>query len=343
MRGALTFIWVAALVLLVFSFTALIALIFARIKRECDDRADPGKRERVSKALLHFALTGEAGQALPMSNQIERRILIETALDTVQILRGAPKQRLVQLLRDIGLDRRLQRQAKGGKLRDRLMALEALRLFPSAKTFAALHYAEQSRDLRIWLFALRTRTAQGAGPDMLGLLALAARPGAARTQQMQDLVAARACENLEEAVRALDVNLPTPIRALLVRALGETKRIEALRPLRVALYHPEGQVRSAAAIALGALGFSVAAGLLIRALRDPDWRVRLKAIEAISKLKLWRCAPAIEPLLEDRVWWVRFRAEEALRGLGDIGIEQLRGVRVALVAESGALARSAQK
>ena len=107
---------------------------------------------------------------------------------------------------------------------------------------------------------------------------------------MYDLIAARTKSHFPEALRALRGTVPPLTRALVIRALGETGRQEALDPLRVALHNPDAAVRSAAAGALGALGFDSAGEALARATFDPHWRVRLKAAEAIGQLSLWRHA-----------------------------------------------------
>ena len=130
-------------------------------------------------------------------------------------------------------------------------------------------------------------------------------------------------ENTQEAVTALRAPLPDASRALLVRALGETGRLEAFRPLRTSLCHPAGQVRTAAASALGTLGFAAAREALVRATRDGDWRVRLKAVESIAKLGFRECGACLVALCSDPVWWVRFRAEEALRDLAEGGVVEL--------------------
>jgi HEAT repeat protein len=326
MTGLLSLIWTTALALVLVAFAALAALIVARVRREWEERSDPGRRARIAKALLHFAAAGGPPPVFAISNRIERQTLVETALDTARIMRGPAKVRLVQFLRDLGLDKRLRRQALGGSMRDRLSALEALALFPDPETIATLHRAELARDLRIWLTALRTRTENGAGPDMLELLEFVERAGGRRSPVMHDLIAARALENLPEALRTLRGVLPGPTRALLIRAIGESKRIEGLDPLRVSLHNPDPAVRSAAAGALGALGFDAAGDALARATRDVDWRVRLKASEAIGRLDVWRHADCLTPLLDDPVWWVRFRAEEALKRLGAFGVRRLKEV-----------------
>jgi HEAT repeat protein len=333
MPGVLTWIWITSLALVLFAFGTLAALVFARVRRERFERSDPNRRSRISKALLHFAVGNGAPPEVNIANRLERQSLVETALDTIQIMRGPARARLVQHLCDIGLDTLLRRMARRGSLRDRLIALEALCFFPDAETLAVLHEAELSDDLRIWLAALQTRVAIGAGPDIFGLLELAERPGARRTPTMYDLIAARVRANFPEALRALREPIPALTRALVIRALGETGLARALEPLRVALHNPDPAVRSAAAAALGQLGFDSAGDALARATRDPDWRVRLKASEAIGQLNLWRHAEHLEPLLNDPVWWVRFRAEEALKRLGEFGARRLKEVAAAQTAQ----------
>lgn len=318
MHGLLAFIWTSALALAAGAFAALGVLLVARFRRERVERANPDRRRRISRQLLRYAGTGGEPPSFAVAHRIEREILIETALDLAPLIQGAGRERLVQLLCDAGLDQRLRLQARRGSVRARLAALEGLELFPGAETIAVLERTEQSRDLRIWLTALRTRAALGAGPTMPELLALSERPGARRSPIMHDLVAARAKERFTEALETLRTPLAPLTRAVLVRALGETGKPEALEPLRIALHNPDPAVRSAAAGALGELGLDAAGDALARAAGDVDWRVRLKASEAIGRLGLSRCAGALRSLLDDPVWWVRFRAEEALKRLGTL-------------------------
>jgi hypothetical protein len=317
-HAVLALIWTASLALAAGAFAALGVLLIARIRRERIERANPDRRRRISRQLLRYAGSGGEAPVFAVRQRVEREILIETALDIAPLMRGAARERLVQLLREAGLDDRLRKQARGGSVRARLAALEGLELFPGAETLAVLERTEQSRDLRIWLTALRTRAALGAGPTMAELLALSERPGARRSPIMHDLVAARAKERFAEALETLRTPLAPLTRAVLVRALGETGKAEGLEPLRIALHNPDPAVRSAAAGALGELGLDAAGDALARAAGDVDWRVRLKASEAIGRLGLSRHAGALRALLNDPVWWVRFRAEEALKRLGTL-------------------------
>lgn len=323
MPGLLSFIWMAAVGLALFAGIALASLVVARLLRQHDERADPNRRARVSKALLDYAAKNGARPNLVLSNRIERMAVLETALDALPFLRPQAKERLVALLQDIGLDKRLRRQARKGSLRDQVAAMEALILFPDSRTLTLLHEMERSSDLRLWLEALRARTLLGFGPDMKGLLELVERPGARRAPIMEDLLIARAQKHIDEALLALQSDLPPLTRVLLLKVIGECKQARAFEPVKRWLASDDGAVRAAAVEALGSLGLDAAAKSLAKATRDPDWRVRLKACEAIGELGLWRNAKTLAPLLDDPVWWVRLRAEEALARLGKMGQEAL--------------------
>ena len=331
----LTLIWTASLSLAAFSIAALASLVAARLIRQREERADPDRRSRVSKALMQYAVRDAQPPKFNLSNRIERVAVLETALDALPFLRPRARQRLVELLRAQGLDQRLRRQALHASVRDQIAAMEALVLFPDGKTEALLERMERSGDLRIWLEALRTRALMGSGPDMMGLLARVERPGARRAPIMQDLLLARAKQNIAEALGALDADLPPLTRALLLKVIGECRDAKALPALKRALSSADGAVRAAAAEALGMLGLDAAGPALAEATRDGDWRVRLKACEAIGELGLWRQAKTVAPLLHDNVWWVRLRAEEALERLGQMG----RAVLDGKTAEKSALKR----
>jgi HEAT repeat protein len=325
MPGLLTLIWMTSLALAAFAIVALASLVAARLIRRRDEGADPDRRARVSRALMHYAAKNGDRPALNLANRIERLAVLETALDALPFLRPQARDRLVDLLRDHGLDKRLRRQALRGSLRDQVAAMEALVLFPDERTDVLLDRMDRSSDLRIWLEALRTRTLMGSGPDMIGLLSRVERPGARRAPIMQDLLLARAEQNIDEAHAALQADLPPLTRALLLKVIGECRNPQSFPAIKSAFSSEDGAVRVAAAEALGMLGLDAAGPALAQATRDPDWRVRLKACEAIGELGLWREAKALKPLLHDQVWWVRLRAEEALERLGGMGRAVLDG------------------
>jgi HEAT repeat protein len=324
----LTLIWLSALFLIIFAFTALALLVAARFVRQRDQLADPDRHERVSKALLlHVAKNGPR-PTFNIGNRVERMAVLETALDALPFLRPQAKERLESLLREHGLDARLRRQAVNGSLRDQIAAMEALVLFPDEQTKHLLARMERSSDLRLWLEALRTRTLIGDAPALAGLLEYVERPGARRAPIMEDLLFASAKQDIKGALQALALDLSPLKRALLLKVIGECREPQTLTALRRELAHEDGAVRVAAIEALGALGLDAAGPALAKATGDADWRVRLKACEAIGALGLWRHAKALAPLLDDPVWWVRLRAEEAIGRLGEPGRNVLEGKTV---------------
>lgn len=338
MPSLLSLIWMTALVLVALSFATLAALVIVRLRREQEERERPDERARISKALVKYAIEGGEPPVFALDKPRERRLVTETALDAALIIPKRARTRMTNHLEALGLADRLRRAARGGNVRDQLLAIEGLGLLPSKASIATLHRCEEARDLRIWLAALRVRTQLHAGPDMRQLLAMLDRPGARRSPIMQQLVTERALVFPGEALSTLAYNLPPLTRAVLLRAIGETGGVTALKPLRIACLSPDPAVRSAAVGALGLLGHNEAAGALIRATRDVDWRVRLKASEAIGRLGMWREAEHLAPLLRDRVWWVRFRTEEALRRLSDLSVIELKQVTKPAVTAPSTLA-----
>ncbi|MHC5020692.1 MAG: HEAT repeat domain-containing protein [Planctomycetota bacterium] len=74
------------------------------------------------------------------------------------------------------------------------------------------------------------------------------------------------------------------VRAAAVKALQETKNIEALPALRVALRHPDKATRAAAADALKAIRNRGIIPPLLRALKDPEQSVQAAALASLEDL-----------------------------------------------------------
>jgi HEAT repeat protein len=323
MASPLAVVWTVAIGLAALSSATMAALILARLRRTLVERKDPERRARITKALIHYALADGETPTFDLRNHRERSLIAEIALDAAAIMRGAARARLVDFLASVGLDRQLRRQARRGRMNERIAALEALRLFPNPQTLKLLQRAEHSHDLRICLAALRALTEVGASPAINELLALAARPDAHKSPALGELIYTCAAANLPDALAAFESKPPREARLMLARALGDTGEIAALASLMDAADDPDPEVRAAVIGALGALGFNDAVPALAAATEDGDWRVRLRAAEALGRLSAGFHAPYIERLLHDEVWWVRHRAEETLRKLRDDAVVQL--------------------
>jgi len=99
-------------------------------------------------------------------------------------------------------------------------------------------------------------------------------------------------------------------------ALGESRRAEALRPLRMALEDIDEDVREAAAVALASIGGDEAAQALAIALQDEDCWVREAAVEALGEIGGKTAAQVLAIALQNEDSSIR---EEAVEALGEIG------------------------
>lgn len=91
---------------------------------------------------------------------------------------------------------------------------------------------------------------------------------------------------------------------------------KALPKLREALYHPNEEVRQAAAWALGEIGDTFVLPDLLAALGDPDWLVRRNVIAALVKLGDAAAVPRLLPVLSDPDPRLRSEAAAALGAFG---------------------------
>ncbi len=330
MPSLLAFVWLSAVALAALACGTMGALILARLYRAHGMTNLPERRAAISKALLHFALSGDTRPNLSIATSVDRMLLIETALDAAAIMRGPARTRLVALLREIGLDERMRRQARRGRTTERIASIEALRLFPDTRTLNVLKHAERSRQLRVVIAALKTRAELGVGADLTRLLEIAARPGAHKSPALYELIETSVEADVPGSLGALASAADPAEKCALLRALGETGKLSCLEPVARAARDDNADVRAAAISALGALGYADAAPVLAAATEDAHWCVRLKAAEALGRIGAFEHHARVARLLEDEVWWVRFRAEEALHKLNERGAAHIVSVAQSL-------------
>jgi HEAT repeat protein len=114
------------------------------------------------------------------------------------------------------------------------------------------------------------------------------------------------------------------VRPWLAEALGLTRDARAERPLVELLTRGDEEQRIRACRALGRLGRSGSASVLVTALGDASPAVRAQAARGLAELREEGSVGALTGLLSDSSWWVRARAADALRALGEPGLEALR-------------------
>ena len=313
--STLLLLWWSAVGLAGVSLAAMIVLILRRALRSRSEQDSARERKRIVAAITAL-LSGDDGAVAALQACTRRPwLLIETALEFLNLVRGADQERLRSALSGMRLDPG-SRRARSGRP-SRLAAMEALVFFPGPATVATLRRGLRHRDPAVQAAALRSLVVLGAAPPVRDLLSTRGARWS-RSRLFADIVTLIARERPEEVRDAFALpSLDEPLRVVLLEALGAAGDYSALPLLSQSVGDPSPAVRAAAVRALGALAHPAAAPVLRLALVDPVWKVRADASTAVGRARLNGLAPALRQRLVDQAWWVRFRASEALAALGE--------------------------
>lgn len=312
--SSLLLLWWSSLTLGAGAVLLMVVLIVRHAARARADGTCALERKRIVTAITGL-LGGDETAAAELQACTRRPwLLVETALEFLNLVRGADQDRLKAALAGMRLDPK-SRSARSSRAA-RLSAVEALVFFPGPATVTTLRGALRDRDPAVQASALRSLVLLGAAPPLSELLSdEGARWGGSRL--FADIVTLIARERPGEVRDALGLTgLTDPLRLVLLEALGAAGDYAALPLLSDALSDGSAAVRAAAVRALGALAHPAAAPVLRLALTDAAWSVRADAAAAIGRGGLAALAPALRERLTDEAWWVRFRAGEALAALG---------------------------
>lgn len=114
----------------------------------------------------------------------------------------------------------------------------------------------------------------------------------------------------------------------------------ALRePLTALADHPDPEVRSQAARALGSFPHPASIAALTRLAADGAWAVRALAVRSLGMIADPATLPLVRAALRDREWWVRLRAGLALTRFGATGRDALLETEVGAHALARDMAR----
>lgn len=297
-------------------------LIVARLFRENDEARRTADRKALASAYLAImGGGGEQAQLLlhPFGNRA--RLIAETLLEVLGLVRGADKERLIDSLVTMGVDQRLRARLTRGSRTGRLAAAEALAAFPSSPTRQALESLYRDAvDPELRIAAVRTLIETGAAPAPETLIA--------------DLESRREADSLlyVPVFRRLAIDAPDAMlsafrsgglrpatRAVVAEALGASGDYRSVAVLLEEARAADVVLRGAVIRALGALGHPGASPAILQALGDPEWEVRAEACASAGRIGLPAFADALTIALSDPEWWVRFRAAEALTSMGELG------------------------
>ena len=311
----LLLIWSTSLALAGAALIWMAGLIVGRLLRE---RAE-GSRER-DKTVIQSAfldIMSGSGDAIGRLRRVQgrARLMAETLLELISLVRGEERDRLISALAAFNIDHVFRHRLFRGSFAGRIAAAEALAIFPGVGSATALRHAlasERRSELRVGV--MRSLIELGEPPSLAEVLADLAGRRASDSLLYLPLIARLVADDPMTALRAFgDPRLAIEPRVILAEAL--VLREDNADVLRIACIR-----------ALGMLGHPGAETAVLAGLSDKVWMVRSAACESAGRIGLRAAIPLLAHQLRDEVWWVRFRAGEALAALGDTGREQLQRV-----------------
>lgn len=308
------------------ALTWMSGLVLARVLRARSDARRGADRARVRAACLDIVQgSGDAAFRL-RPFQRRARLMSETLLEFLAIVRGGEQDALVSAYRSLNIDDRMRaRLSRGGKP-GRLAAAEAIAAFPGPETIAALErIVRKHRDAEIRITAIKSLIDLDAPPTLRDLLSDMRTQGVSDSLLYLPVVQRMTKLDPDQALELFTDGAVDPAaRALIADALGRSGDYRAVLPLCDAASDPNRALRLSAVRGLGVLAHPAASDAIVRALEDPEWEVRSAACEAAGRIGLTAALPALVRCLADEVWWVRFQAGEAMTGMGQMGVQSLR-------------------
>lgn len=333
----LSLIWLSSVALAAVALIWMSGLIVARVLRERGEVRRRRDLHLIQHAFLDI-MSG-SGDAVGRLQGVRRRarLMAEALLDVIAMVRGAERERLISALRAFGVDDTFCRRLFRGSVAGRMVAAEALSIFPGDSIRTSLRRAlagARAGELRVGL--MRSMIEIGAPPGLHEVLGDLRGRRASDSLLYLPLIARLVADDTRTALQAFgDPQVTGDARVILAEALGSSGDYRVLQPLCMAARAPDSELRIAAIRGLAALGHPAAEPAILAGLSDDVWMVRSAACEAAGRIGLHSAIPRLETQLDDPVWWVRFRAGEALADQGEVGQSRLR----ALAASGGDLSR----
>ncbi|HYC98397.1 HEAT repeat domain-containing protein [Brevundimonas sp.] len=324
--SALLLIWSASVVLAAVALIWMSSLVVARVLREGGENRRRHDMRLIQQAFLDI-MSG-SGDAVGRLRDVKgrARLMAEALLEVIALVRGGERERLISALTAFRVDDIFCRRLSLGSIAGRVVAAEALSVFPGERTCVALRRAlRRARvgELRVGL--MRSLIEIGAPPALREVLADLGGRRASDSLLYLPLIARLVADDPMTALKAFgDPQVTGEARVILAEALGASGDYRMLQPLCIAARAPDVELRIAAIRGLAALGHPAAEPTILAGLADGVWVVRAASCEAAGRIGLRSAMPQLEAQLDDPVWWVRFRAGEALAGLGQEGQDRLR-------------------
>lgn len=342
--------WVS-LVLAGAALVILLGLVVQQAIRNRRLRREAVRRESLMALALEYV---EEPQFLPafkaQLQPADQRLLVQLFADLLPKVRGDYADKVVHLMREMGLRDRCLAQLHSRKWWKRADAAAVLGWFKEPQVEVALEHALDDPQVEVRLEAARALTRLKAVKSVAGLVARLAVVDATHSLGVKEIFRSLGPGAVTELMGVLDSDVPEHVKLLAADALGHIGDPRAVPSLLKLFQKPGGAgdrihehkarrgrafadrsqpanasvaLRLAVVQALSVLVDPRALDAILAALEDPIWEVRAQAAHCASQLGSPAVIPRLEGLLHDEHWWVRFHAAEALFKLGEAGLQAL--------------------
>lgn len=316
----LTTLWEASLLLCSAALLTVAALLLARAISGGKSR----RREELRLAMLPAMLRGETIET--DGSRLSRKVAARLTLEFAELVRGSDREMFVRSAQAAGAADELERKLRSRRPQDRLVAVEALALFPDfTETVTRVALTDRNPDVR--LGAALALAHEGRGPsagEMVRRLGIGTDEKSLLViSLMRDFV-----KTDPHAVEALlyDLEVADAAKLAATDALAESGAVDhaPLVAWMAEASNEDTELSPRIFRALGRIGHPAGHEAIVSALDDEVWQVRAAAAEAAGRSGLKAASPRLAALLSDDRWWVRFRAGEALTRLGADGRLELQ-------------------
>lgn len=293
----------------------LLLLVMRRDRRERRRAVEQDTMRNLTREIA--AMLSDPSGALPAFERAQPNARLAAIGNIGQLVRGEDRAQLIAFVEEQNLLDRAIRQSDRGSRRKRVEAIRLLGKIGGPSALDALGRAlreDDDADVRLEAAAMLANLDGLPPPDEFIVQLRLAETSI--TPLHRALFRALATHRPAELFAIARAQLPPPIRALVVDALGWTEDFAALEALAAAANDSHAPVRVAAIDSASRLGHPAAARWIIRLLDDPEPPVRARAIRACQSMGLRDGLPAIARLRQDPSPWVRLRAQQAEQALG---------------------------
>jgi hypothetical protein len=323
--NVLVLIWWATVVMAVAALLAMTGLICQRASRNLRRRRDAARRAQ----LREFSLRLVENPALLLQRQSElrrsdRRLLLQVYDELLAKIRGEYAERLVSLMRILGLMEECFSRLRNTDWFERAQACRTLGWFRDPNVILALYRAVDDPVPAVRVEAARSLSRIGAIKSVVELVRQVAPGDDLPSMPVLDLFRSLGRKAVPELLGLLKSDTGVGAKIIAADALGHIGDLSAVPQLLELYEHPSLNVRMTVMESLGRLADPRAMPAVLLCMTDSAWEVRAQAAAAAGKIGAREAIPLLQQLLADEHWWVRYYAAESLFASGPMGREALR-------------------